>query len=260
MAKFIAIGDNCVDYYQNINKGYAGGCSVNFAVYINQLGGGSEYLGAIGKDEYGQIIKNAIKAQGVGCSHLKELDGNTAVTQILLKGTERIFLEYNQGVLQNLVLNEDDLAFIKSFEYLHTSVYGNIEKHLTKLRKKIRIIYDFANKFDQPQFEAVIQDVNYAFLSYDKDDVFIRKVLKDFVKKGCDLAVSTLGAEGSIAYDGKQYYRHYANQVDVVDTLGAGDSFIAGFMYAISLEKNIQECLQQGSKKAEDTIGRFGAF
>ncbi len=260
MAKFIAIGDNCVDYYQNLKKGYAGGCSVNFAVYINQLGGIAEYLGAVGKDEYGQIIKDGLKAQGVGFTHLKELPGNTAVTEILLNGNERVFLNYNQGVLPDLSLSEEDLIFIKDFDYLHTSIYGNMEKYLTKLRKEIRIIYDFADKYNKPEYKSVIQNVNYAFLSYNKEDSFIKDVMKDFAKGGCDLVVATLGAEGSIAYDGNQYFRYYANQVPVIDTLGAGDSFIAGFMHALSLGKNISDCLWQGSKKAEDTIGHFGAF
>jgi fructoselysine 6-kinase len=260
MAKFIAIGDNCVDYYLNLEKGYAGGCSVNFAVYIKQLGAASEYLGAIGNDQYGRIIKNALMAQGVGYSHLKEMEGNTAVTKILLKEKERIFLEYDQGVLQRLLLTENDLEFIETHDYLHTCVYGNIEKYLKYLRNKIKIIYDFADKFNEPQFEAVIHNVNYAFLSYHKDDAYIKSKLNEFIRKGCELAVVTLGAKGSIAYDGHQYYHYYGNEVEVVDTLGAGDSFMAGFMYANSLGKNIPDCLKQGSEKAEATIGHFGAF
>ncbi len=259
-ARFIAVGDNCVDEYVNLGKSYAGGCSVNFSVYIRQFGEYSEYLGAVGDDDEGTVIRNALNRNDVSFDRLQVLKGNTAVTKIRLEDNERIFLDYHEGVLKEFALDDKDLQWIRDHDYMHTSVYGNIEKYLADLTENVKIIYDFADKYDQQRFLNIVPQVKYAFLSYDRDDSFIRAVLKDFIRKGAVITVATLGENGSIACDGERYYTEPGHRVEVVDTLGAGDSFIAGFMYAASRRSSIQECLQKGAWKAEETIGRFGAF
>ncbi len=258
--RFIAVGDNCVDEYVNLGKRYAGGCSLNFSVYIRQLGGVSEYLSAVGRDEEGQVIRHALEEQGVSFNRLQTLDGNTAVTRIRLENGERLFLGYDEGVLRQLTLGKEDLEYINGFDYLHTSVYGNIEKYLTDLTGSAKIIYDFAGKYDQQRFQDIVSCVDYAFLSYEREDAFIRIVMRDYFGMGAGLVVATLGENGSLAFDGSRFYREPGHSVEVVDTLGAGDSFIAGFMYALSDGEGIQECLQKGAWKAEQTIGSFGAF
>ena len=72
--------------------------------------------------------------------------------------------------------------------------------------------------------------------------------------------IATLGENGSIAYDGEKFYRHGIRKVETVDTIGAGDSFIAGFMYAKMNGEDILSCLWAGAAKAEETIQHFGAF
>jgi sugar/nucleoside kinase (ribokinase family) len=50
---------------------------------------------------------------------------------------------------------------------------------------------------------------------------------------GCSLAAATLGADGVLAWDGKQFHHAPAFHVPVVDTTGAGDIFHAGFIYGL---------------------------
>ena len=51
--KIAAVGDNCIDYYENLNKAFPGGNPVNVAVYTVRLGGEASYTGVIGNDKYG---------------------------------------------------------------------------------------------------------------------------------------------------------------------------------------------------------------
>ena len=44
------------------------------------------------------------------------------------------------------------------------------------------------------------------------------------------MAVATFGSEGSLAYDGEQFYQFGIFPATVENTVGAGDAFIAGFM------------------------------
>ena len=50
---------------------------------------------------------------------------------------------------------------------------------------------------------------------------------------GCVLTAATLGEDGVLAWDGRQFYYACAYRVPVVDTTGAGDTFHAGFIYGL---------------------------
>ena len=106
--------------------------------------------------------------------------------------------------------------------------------------------------------------IDYAFFGGNEDDgEQTRAFVKDvFVKgKGTTKAVIyTLGADGSIAYDGRQFYQCGAVPVKVVDTMGAGDTYIAGFMNAIVDGKGIEDAMRQGALWASETIQYFGAW
>ena len=80
--RLAAIGSNCIDFYKNLEGGkpFPGGGPVNMAVYTIRLGGSGSYIGPVGTDDYGKIQLEAMKAQGVDCSHVSVLEGKTAVT------------------------------------------------------------------------------------------------------------------------------------------------------------------------------------
>jgi Sugar kinases, ribokinase family len=257
--RFIAVGDNCVDLYVKQGFAYAGGCSVNFAVYMKQLNVHSAYLGAVGNDEFGQVIIDAVNKHGVDGSHIHIIPGKTAMTKVELVGNDRKFLGYDENVLGEFRLDSKDVEFICSHDFLHTSVFGKIESYLPELKSKIKICYDFADKLTL-NLDNILDSVDYGFFSYKKDDPYIRDFLKQACSHGLICAVATLGKYGSVAYDGSNFEFMGVNDIEVVDTIGAGDSFIAGFMYGISLGKSIKECLRYGTQKAEETIGHFGAF
>jgi len=258
--RFIAIGDNCIDYYVKTKKGYAGGNSVNFAVYIKQLGGESAYIGAVGNDDNGKILIDALNKEQVDISHLHVLEGKTAVTEVEIVDSDRKLSNFNSGVTENFTLTNQDIEYIKSYDYLHTAVWGKMEDYLRKLKNSIIICYDFSNKLTLPNINDILKSIDYAFFSYDEDNEYIRDYLIQAQKQGLVCSIATLGENGSLAYDGQDFYNQGINKVKVVDTIGAGDSFIAGFMFAVSKGMGIQECLKKGSERAQKTIGYYGSF
>ena len=70
----------------------------------------------------------------------------------------------------------------------------------------------------------------------------------------------TCGAAGSVASDGKTTARMDARPVDVVDTLGAGDTFIAGFLVARIGGRDLVQCLEAARDVAAATCGHLGGF
>ena len=86
-------------------------------------------------------------------------------------------------------------------------------------------------------------------------------LLEDTVKNiRAGTAIATLGAEGSLAYDGHQFYRQCALPVNIVDTMGAGDAFIAGFLYAAACGLGVKQAMEQGAAGAARTLQCQGAW
>ena len=261
--KFVAAGDNCIDWYFLQDEAYVGGCSLNVSVYLSQMGEKAAYLGGVGREKNGMLVRDKLNAYGVDTTHLHVIEGKTAVTKIELVNNERTFRGYDEGVLAVDYIDDSDIEFIRSCDYMHTSVYGNCEHILRLVEKDVTIVYDFAYKLKEKTVPEVLRHIHYGFFSYERDDPFIRNYLKECWEKGGEslrLLVATLGSEGSLCYDGKEYYKHEIVPVKPVDTMGAGDSFIAGFLSGLSRKCSYRECMNIASEKARETVLKKGAF
>lgn len=258
--EFLSIGDNCVDWYTDTNKKFAGGNALNVAVYMKELGADATYMGVVGNDNNGSFIIDALQQKGMDTSMISVKQGKTAVTEVQLKDGNRVFGYFDEGVFTDFSLEAEDLLALKYYPYIHTAVGGKCESNLQYLHDTATISYDFSATQDIDYIYAVCRHIDYAFISYSKEDSFINKVLQGMCNSGAKVAVATLGENGSIAFDGQRFFRHDIEKVDVVDTLGAGDSFIAGFMHEVSRGGATSDCLRKGAQMAGKTIQYFGAW
>ncbi|MHA1938225.1 MAG: carbohydrate kinase family protein [Candidatus Thorarchaeota archaeon] len=76
-------------------------------------------------------------------------------------------------------------------------------------------------------------------LTGEKDPLLAVEIL---VESGSDLGIVTLSDEGSIVFDGKDFYRIPAFRVDTANGIGAGDSYLSGFASKMLEERPIAEC------------------
>ena len=66
--KIAGIGDNVIDRYMNMGIMFPGGNAVNVAAHAALLGAEAAYVGSIGADREGKILKNALESLGVDLS------------------------------------------------------------------------------------------------------------------------------------------------------------------------------------------------
>jgi len=259
--RIAAVGDNCMDAYAKLGKAYPGGNPVNVAVYLRRLGAEASYTGAVGTDAYGSMMKSALAAKGVDISHVHTRRGKTAVTQVELVDGERVFGEYDEGVMADFTLTETDLNFLCRHDLLHSGIWGRIDPALPELKRRgAKISFDFADKLEHPIVQQALPYVDYAFFSYTRDDEFIRAYLRDAHAKGPALVIATLGENGSLAFDGRHFTPGGIVPVPVVDSMGAGDSFIAGFICGLLSGKSLPDCLALGAATASQTLQYVGAW
>ena len=77
---------------------------------------------------------------------------------------------------------------------------------------------------------------------------------------GTSVAGVTRGSQGAIFYDGEKLYRQGIKKVEAVDTMGAGDSFIAGFLTAYGDGKSMEEALDFAAERSAWTCTIRGGF
>ena len=262
MVRVIGIGDNVVDRYLDMDTMFPGGNAVNFAALARRYGFDSAYIGVVGADPEGDLIKKALQKEGVDISRMQTASGSTAFTDVGLENGERVFKGFDLSIYGKLDLRENDFAYIHGFDLAHTSVYSKITRHLPRIRgEKVRISFDFSDKWDEDTMKAIAPQIDYAFMSGSGHSLEeIRQRLQDLVSAGAKLALITMGSDGAMLYDGQQFYQQEIVPVDVVDTLGAGDAFITMFLVNYLVSEDITYSLKLAAAAASVACTYYGAF
>lgn len=260
--KLAAVGDNCMDVYDSIGEAYPGGNPVNVAVYFVRLGGEASYTGAVGTDCYGKLMADAVADKGVDTSHIHFLNGSTAITHVELKDGERVFGKYEEGVLGEFKLSEGDMDFLCRHDLVVSGLWGNVENNLKDVRDRgIKVAFDAATRPDDSASVTAIPYVNYLFFASDEGETeLLKEKMKEIHSRGPELVIATLGEQGSIVYNGEKLFRFGIVPCKVADTMGAGDSYIAGFLKGILEGKEILECMKMGAANSSITLEYRGAW
>ncbi|MCY9693221.1 fructoselysine 6-kinase [Paenibacillus alginolyticus] len=232
--KVAGVGFCCVDVYEKLGKCYPTGNGIDFVIHLSRFGIQTTVVSVVGNDPYGTMMVDTLCKEGIDTSRLRVAEGETAVFKMDLNENDRVHGELIEGVMKHFYLNEEDLTFIQEHDYLHTDLFGKIIDLLPLFRKKgVSIIFDFSRFLENKDVDFILPHVDYAFFSYERHDSYIIAYMKWAKRFGPKIVTVTLGQNGSLAYDGENMYRQDIVPVQVINTVGAGDSFIAGFMYGV---------------------------
>lgn len=264
--KLIAVGDNVVDFYDDRQEMFPGGNAVNVAVFWKRYGVDEvSYIGIVGNDDEGDHIVNSLERENIDVSRVRKVFGASGEAVVALdEQGDRKFVGSNKGGVQTQVklnFTEAELEYISTFELLHTSVYSHIETELPVLSKYIDVSFDFSTRYDNDYLNLVCPYVKYAIFS--GGDLTAEECEALLVKvhaAGTPNVIVTRGSKGSLFSDSKEVYEHGIVEAEVVDTLGAGDTFVAVFLKEYLLHLKADRAMEKGAAAAAETCGRFGAF
>lgn len=262
--KLVAAGFSCMDVYTKLNKSYPTGNGVDWGVHLQRMGIPVSIVSVVGDDSYGVSMKNMLTAEGMEISHLHTAHGETCQMQMDLKnGIDRVHLEEIEGVMADFELSEDDKEFIKTFDMMHTDLFGNVLKDLKEIHDAgVTVVMDFSVFSEDPQYNDVenFRHVDYVFMSYEEESEHLLEHMKYIKSFGPKIVTATLGEKGSISYDGEKFYRYGIVPCNVVNTVGAGDSYIAGFTYGILQGLEIPDCQMLGAQTSARAITKFEPY
>ncbi len=253
---FSALGDNCVDRYLPLAQAAVGGNAINVAVQLALSGEACSYFGAIGRDEAGRWTRDALIAHGVSVEHMQELEAPTAYTDIDVDaGGERIiaFEEFGTSALYHPT--PQDISALRRMDHIHFGWFQGA----CALRERLAGCGVSFSQDVAVNSDAVGLDVG--FDSVGPSEILAQAALERLLGLGCRVAVVTCGAMGSMASDGGDVVTTGIRAVPtVVDTTGAGDTFIAGFLSAWKRAQPLAACLASGRDAAARTCGHIGGF
>lgn len=263
--KFIAIGDNVVDCYLDERIYFPGGNAVNVAVNCKRNGVEHvNYIGIFGNDEKADHIKNSLREEGVTFERSRKVYAPSATPGVRLENGDRVFVPGGRESCQHLFaiqLSKEDFMYIANYDLCHTSCYSHLENELPELSKIIPVSFDYSLRRDEEYLKQTAPYVSYAFfsgsdMSEEECNLFAQKVRS----YGVGVVGITRGEDGAIFYNEKGVYSSEIYTVDVVDTMGAGDSFIAGFLASYFKDHDMEKSLKYASRRAAHTCTLRGGF
>lgn len=255
-----------------------GSSSAILASNLSSLGAKVGFIGKIGKDLFGDVIVKALDSKGVDTSLILQSDKeSTGATIVMSFGNDRANITY-PGAMETLTIQDISEEVITQARHLHFSSYflqPGIQKDVVKLFKLAKKL-GLTTSLD-PQWDPSEEwDMNLnELLPY--TDFFLPNVseLAAITRiHDLDSALSTIknyntiiikmGIEGTYYYKDNQktLYPAFVNN-EVVDTVGAGDSFNAGFLFKFLKGSPIKECMTFASLTgavSTTAVGGTGAF
>ncbi|KAK7270530.1 hypothetical protein RIF29_23742 [Crotalaria pallida] len=244
-----------------------GGAPANVAVAISRLGGSSAFIGKVGADEFGYMLADILKQNNVGTSGMRfDANARTALAFVTLRADgEREFLFFrNPSADMLLHESELDIKLIKQAKIFH---YGSISlidepcksAHLAALRiakdSGCILSYDpnlrlalwpsaeaaregIMSIWDEADVIKISED-EITFLTGGDDPYDDNVVLTKLFHPNLKLLIVTEGSEGCRYYTKEFKGRVAGVKVKPVDTTGAGDAFVGGFVYSIASDQNV---------------------
>ena len=262
MTSLIGVGDNTVDTYVHQGMRYPGGNAVNVAVLARQYGHPAAYLGVLGSDANGALLRASLQAEGVDSSHCRTVDGPNAYSTVMLVDGDRVFGPSDHGVSDQISLSDGDLDYIRSFEVVHTSVYSCLESQIARLKSASRCLsFDFSQERSPEYLERILPHIDVALLSCADLPLAEQTALMQRIQRqGPRLVLVTRGGEGAWVYDGQAMIHQGVLPVEVIDTLGAGDAFAARFLVEAIGGNPLDRAMHLAARSAAENCTHYGAF
>lgn len=278
----IGIGELLFDVFPTGKK--LGGAPVNFAYHVARLGIESLAVSAVGNDELGDEIMQILQQKGIA-NRVARIDSPTGTVQVTLDERGVPNFEICEGVAWDNIPLSDELVTLAA--NCRAFCFGTLAQRSEVSRRTINRLLD-AIPTDRNVW--VIYDINLRQHFYSKEVIEesmyksnILKINDDEFKtvvsllgiptaeyvQGCrwlmekyhlKMVVLTCGEKGSWIYTANESSFMETPQVEVVDTVGAGDSFTAAFCASLLNGVSLREAHRKAVEIAAFVCTQAGAM
>jgi sugar/nucleoside kinase (ribokinase family) len=255
----------------------SGGSAANTLIAVSSMGGSAYYSCKVADDELGDFYLNDLRMADVDCNmNGKHKGGITGKCLVMITPDAERTMHTFLGVSSEMSpyeLNEDAIknsSYCYLEGYLTTSDTGkaaNIEARKIAEANNIKIALTFSDPFVVEHFrdgftETIGDGIDLLFCNEAEALSYTNKTsiedAAEAIKMFSKTFAITLGAKGSVVYDGTDMIQIAANAVTAVDSNGAGDLFAGAFMHGLTHGKSYEEAGIVASKASSMIVSQFG--
>jgi 2-dehydro-3-deoxygluconokinase len=261
-----------------------GGAELNVAIGCARLGLESGWISRLGNDDFGKYILKTARGEGIDTSEVKLVDGyptSVYFREVLADGSSRSFYYREKSPTSTMKSEELNEEYFKKAKVLHiTGVFPSITKNnqeiileSVRLAKKHNLTVSFdpnirlkmwTKEEAKAYIEKLLPDVDILLIGDEEieillGDTTIEDAIKTFHGYGIEKVIVKKGAKGALGSDGKNVYEVDAIKPKaLVDTVGAGDGFAAGFLTSLVKGKTLEECVKFANAVGSLVVGVEG--
>ena len=256
-----------------------GGDALNEAVILSALGNSTEIISLLGDDEAGGIVKKCLDGKKVDTRKITvSSDISTGTNIVLVDGEgERYFITNPESTLRKLSKEHiipylEDAGEIVSFASIFVSLLLTISD-MEEVFRRIKetpgriLVADMTtakNGETIKDLEPILKYIDYiipnekeaSILTGESDPI---KSSGIFIEHGANTVIIKCGKEGC-------YYKNTSEEgyipaypdAKVIDTTGAGDSFVAGFIHGLSEGYSLQDCCRYACAVSSVVVEHMG--
>ena len=270
--KLIVFGEILWDIFEK--EARIGGAPFNFAAHSAKLGAEVTLISAIGGDSLGEQALLHAKAMGIDTRALARTAYPTGRCQVTLEnGTPSYALiedvAYDHIPLPEKALCRGDAFYFGTLAQRGADSAAALQKLLQNDYREIFFDINIRqNYYSAEMIDASLKAATVFKISREEIGVLgingdAKAICRETAKKypNLRLILVTLDKDGAFAFDcaGQAFYPSPRPAAKAVSTVGAGDSFSAGFLVSYLAGKDIKECLTRATALSDYVVTQLGA-
>lgn len=286
MAVFVPAEHGPLRHVRHFEK-HVAGAEFNLAIGAARLGLEAGWISRVGRDEFGEEIVRVLRSEGVDTRHVRYSTRPTGVyfKEYSALGEPRVSYYRAGSAASELGPDDIDPGYIASTQVLHVTGITPLlsDTCLRATRKAVdaahqagvtvaldpNIRYKLVAPGDVPRvFRPLLEDSDLVLAGESE----LRAILQDntspleqleqaVLDLGPRLVVVKRGADGAVARTAEERVEEGPYSVErVVDPIGAGDGFDAGFLAGWLREWDLRQCLRLGNLVGACATGVHGDY
>ena len=256
-----------------------GSSSAIFASNISTLGAKVSFVGKIGNDLFGKLVLQSLKEKKVSTDLILLSPTEKTGATIVLNYDEDRAMVTHPGAMETLFSEDITDEYLVLAKHMHVSsifLQPGLKNNITELFKRAKdaglttsldIQWDPAEKWDL-DFEKLLPYVDVFLPNKEEIKAITGKNTVDealeVLGKYSNIVAVKLGNEGAVGYSkGEKINASPFLNNKLVDAIGAGDSFNAGFLFQYLKGHSLAKCLEFGNLTGAintTSAGGTGAF
>ena len=255
-----------------------GGASMNFAAHLCLLGQEVSLVSKLGLDDLGKRALKQVKSYGIDDRFIGfTKDYPTGVCRVEIDSSGLPSYDLVYPVAYDFI-DVDYRKLKKSYDAFYMGTLSRRNDHSAKTCRQIlekinfsQIVCDINIRQNYYSKEIIQESLEYAtILKISRDEALVFTKSKDIEEMAISLShdydienvIVTLDKDGAYLYNKSSDKSFYSKgkKVDVVSSVGAGDSFCACFLYNYLRGKSLQESMDKAVLLSSYVVGKLGAI